>query len=64
MTIQMNYLAIIEEITAYDHLIRNTQVYPMCARPTLLYAVPVWTAASRTHLDRLQKMQNKFLRTF
>jgi len=28
MTTQMNYLAIIEEITAYGHLIRNTQVYP------------------------------------
>jgi len=29
MTVQMNYLAIIEEITAYGHLVLNIQVYPI-----------------------------------
>jgi len=29
---------------------------------TLLYAAPVWTMAPRTYLNRLQIIQNKFLR--
>jgi len=28
----------------------------------LLYAAPVWAAAPRSHLDKLQRVQNKFLR--
>jgi len=35
-------------------------LYKMCARSTL-YAAPVWTAAPRSHLDKLQRVQNKFL---
>jgi len=31
----------------------------MCARPELLYTAPIWATA---HLDRLQRVQNKFLR--
>jgi len=38
-------------------------LYKMCARATLLYAAPVWAAAPRTHLQKLQVVQNKFLRT-
>lgn len=37
-------------------------LYKMCAKPALLYAAPVWAAAARTHLNKLQKVQNKFLR--
>jgi len=36
-------------------------LYKMCARPALLYAAPVWAAAPRTYLDKLQIVQNKFL---
>jgi len=31
-------------------------------RLALLYATPVWAAAARSHIDRIQRMQNKFLR--
>jgi len=34
----------------------------MRARTVLLYAVPVWAGTPRTYLDKLQRMQNKFLR--
>lgn len=34
----------------------------MCAKPALLYAAPVWAAAAKTHIKKLQIVQNKFLR--
>jgi len=34
----------------------------MCARSVLLYAAPVWAGAPRTYMNKLQVMQNKFLR--
>jgi len=37
-------------------------LYKMCARTVLLHAAPVWAGAPRVHLDKLQRMQNKFLR--
>lgn len=37
-------------------------LYKMCAKSALLYAASVWAAAARAHLDKLQKVQNKFLR--
>lgn len=34
----------------------------MCVKPALLYAAPMWAAAARTHIKKLQTVQNKFLR--
>jgi len=34
----------------------------MCTRSILMYAAPVWAAGSRTHLNKIQRIQNKFLR--
>jgi len=44
------------------HLQFQLLLYKMCARSTLLYAAPMWAAAARLHLNKLQRMQNKFLR--
>jgi len=44
------------------HIRYKLLLYKMCARSTLLYAAPVWAAAPRSHLDKLQRTQNKFLR--
>jgi len=37
-------------------------LYKMCTRSTLLYAAPVWAAGPRTLLNKIQRIQNKFLR--
>jgi len=44
------------------HIKFKLLLYKICARPALLYAATVWAAAPRTHLNRLQITQNKFLR--
>lgn len=37
-------------------------IYKSIIRPTLLYACPIWTNAANTNLNRIQVLQNKFLR--
>jgi len=37
-------------------------LYKIYARPTLLFVALIWAAAARSHLDRLQRFKNKFLR--
>ncbi|KAJ4428736.1 hypothetical protein ANN_25729 [Periplaneta americana] len=38
-------------------------LYTSLVRPLLTYAAPVWGTANKTHMHRLQVLQNKFLRT-
>lgn len=37
-------------------------LYTSLVRPLITYAAPIWGAASKTHIHRLQVVQNKFLR--
>ena len=37
-------------------------IYKSLIRPGLTYACPIWSMASKTHYDKLQIAQNKFLR--
>ncbi|KAJ4451874.1 hypothetical protein ANN_03352 [Periplaneta americana] len=38
-------------------------LYTSLVRSLLTYAAPVWGTANKTHMHRLQVLQNKFLRT-
>lgn len=37
-------------------------LYSSCIRPIMLYACPVWKNAAKTHLNKLQIIQNKNLK--
>ena len=38
------------------------QMYKMIVRPTMLYASPAWGMAVKSHISKLQTVQNKYLR--
>src|SRR5699024_11810659 len=38
------------------------QMYKMIVRPTMLYASPAWGMAAKTHISKLQTVQNKYQR--
>ena len=33
-----------------------------CIRPIITYGYQIWVAAAKTHINKIQRMQNKFLR--
>ena len=37
-------------------------IYTTIIRPTLTYACPIWSNAAKTHINKLQILQNKFIR--
>ena len=37
-------------------------LYKICVRPVLIYGHQIWTAATKTHILKIQRIQNKFLR--
>lgn len=62
--------AVSKLITLYPLLNRRSKIsvsnklliYKVLVRPALLYASPVWSMISKCHYDKLQVVQNKFLR--
>lgn len=41
----------------------KTNIYKSLLRPVLTYGAPSWCTASKTHLIKIQRMQNKILKT-
>ena len=37
-------------------------LYKTCVRPVITYEHQIWAAAAKNHINKVQKMQNKFLR--
>ena len=37
-------------------------LYKICVIPIITYGHQIWAAAANTHINRIQKIQNKFLR--
>lgn len=40
----------------------NLNLYKICIRPIITYGYQIWTAAAKTHINKIQKIQNKFFR--
>ena len=38
------------------------RLYPMCVRPIITYGHQIWAAAAKSYTNKVQVMQNKFLR--
>ena len=34
----------------------------MCVRPVITYGNQIWAAAAKSHISKIQRIQNKFLR--
>lgn len=44
------------------YVLQDWLLYTVTIRPLITYACPLWVAASKTKIKKLQTLQNKFLR--